>query len=82
MGRCSVLSLQFQVTFGCFYLIGAMLSDSATSKAWETGEPSLVDGIEPGGDWWGPHGHVIEVDEVWNSLDSDTINFIEWLFVE
>ena len=77
-----MLTLQFHVSFGCFYLIGAEMSDSATSEAREAGKPPLVDGIEPGGNWWGSHGHVIEVDEAWYSLDGDTICSIEWSFLE
>ena len=77
-----MLPLQFHVSFGCLSLVGAELPNSATGKTWEAGEPSLVDCIEPGGDWRGAHGHVTEVDEAWNSLDGDTICFIEWLFME
>ena len=68
--------------FGCFYLVGAELSDSATGETWETSEPSLVDCIEPGSDWWGAHGHVVEVDEARNGFDGDAICFTEWLFAE
>ena len=67
------------VSFGCFCLVGAELSDSTTSETWETSEPSLVNCIEPGGDWRGAHGHVVEVDKVWNSFNGDTVRFIEWL---
>ena len=72
-----MLSLQFQVSFGCFYLICAELSDSTASKAWEASEPPLVYGIEPSGDQRSTHSHVVEVDELWNGLDSDTICFVE-----
>ena len=74
-----MLSLKLHVSFGCFNLIGTELSDSTACKAWEASEPSFVDCIEPGGDWRGAHGHVIEVDEVWNGFDGDTVCFIEWL---
>ena len=67
------------MSFGCLYLIGAELPDSATGKTWEASEPSFVDCIEPGGDWWGTHCHMIEVDELWNRLDGDTLCLVEWL---
>ena len=70
------------MAFGCFYLIGAELSDSTGSKTWEAGEPSLVHCIESGGDWRGAHCHVVEVDKARNSFDSDAVCFIEGLFVE
>ena len=68
--------------FGCFYLIGAELSDSTGSKAWEAGEPSFVYCIEPGGDWRSTHSHVVEVDEGRNRFDGDTICFVEWLLTD
>ena len=77
-----MLPLQFHVPFGCFYLVGAELSDSTTGKPWEASEPSLVDGIEPGGDWWGAHGHVIEIDETGNGLNGDTVCSAEGLIME
>ena len=80
-GRSCVLTLQFHVSFGCFYLVGAELPDSATGKTWEVSEPSFVDCIEPGGDWRSTHYHVIEVDEFWDGLDGDTICLIEWLIL-
>ena len=76
-----MLSLQFQMSFGCLYLIGAELPDSATIKTWKAGEPSFVDSIKPGGDWRGTHCHVIEVDEFWDGLDGDTICRVEWLIL-
>ena len=66
------------MSFGCFYLVGAELPDSAAGETWETGEPSLVDCIEPGGDWRGAHGHVIEVDKTGDSFNSDTVCFMMW----
>ena len=77
-----MLPLQFHMSFGCFHLIGAELSDSATCKAWEASEPSLVDGIEPGGDWWSAHGHVIEVDKTGYGFNGDTVCSIEGLIME
>ena len=68
--------------FGCFYLVGAELFDSAAGETWEAGKPSLVCCIEPGGDWRGAHCHVTEVDETRNGFDSDAVCFVEWLFVE
>ena len=68
--------------FGCFYLIGAELSDSIASKTWEASEPSLVYCIEPGGDWRGAHGHMVEVDEARNSFDGDTVCLVHWSSVE
>ena len=72
-----MLPLQFHMTFRCFYLVGAELPDSATGEARKASEPSLVDGIEPGGDWRSAHYHVVEVDQARNSFDSDTVCFIE-----
>ena len=77
-----MLPLQFHVSFRCLYLVGAVLSDPATGKAWEAGEPSFVDCIEPSGDWWGTHCHVIEVDELWNRLDGDTVCLVVWLLMD
>ena len=54
------------MSFGCLYLVGAKLSNSAAGKTWEAGEPSFVDSIEPGGDWRCTHCHVIEIDELRN----------------
>ena len=77
-----MLLLQFHVPFGCFYLVGAELSDSTAGKTWEASKPSLVHCIEPGGDWRSTHCHVVEVDKDRNSFDSGTVCFVNWLFVE
>ena len=69
------------MSFGCFYLVGAELPDSATGKTREAGEPPFVDCIEPSGDWWGTHYHMIKVDELWNRLDCDTVCLVEWLLM-
>ena len=67
------------MSFGSFNLIGAELSHSTAGKAWEASKPSFIDCIEPGGNWWSAHGHVVEVDEVWNGFNGDTVGFVEWL---
>ena len=72
-----MLPLQFHVSFGCLHLIGAELPNSATGETWEAREPSLVDCIEPGGDWRGTHGHMAEVDEGGNGFDGDTVSIVE-----
>ena len=71
-----MLSLWFHVAFSCDNLVGAELSNFTTCEPWEASEPSLVYCIEPGGDWRGTHGHMVEVDEGRNSIDGDTIGFI------
>ena len=71
-----MLTLQFHVSFGCLYLVGAKLSNSAIGKTWEAGEPSFVDCIESGGDWWSSHCHVIEIDKTGDGFNGNTVCFI------
>ena len=74
--------MQFHMSFRCLYLVGAVLSDPATGKAWEAGEPSFVDCIEPGGDWRGSQCHVVELDKTGDCFNSDTVCFMLWWLVE
>ena len=65
------------MSFCCFNLVGAILSYTTAGEAWETCEPSFVNGTEPCVDWGCPEGHVIVVDEGRDGPDSDAVGPME-----
>ena len=68
-----MLTLQFEVSFCSFDLVGAILSDTTAGETWEACEPTFINGIEPCVDWRCTEGHVIEVDEGRDGPDSDAV---------
>ena len=73
----NMLTLQLEVSFCSFDLVGAALLDATTGESRETGEPTFVCGIEPCIDWWCTKSHMIAVDEGRNSSDGDTVGSME-----
>ena len=68
-----MLSLQFEVTFSSFHLVGAVVSDPLASQSRKASKPSIINGLQPGIDGGGAQGHVVEVDKHGYSSDGDAV---------